>query len=217
MNTLKIILTGATGMVGEGVLLHCLQSSEIAEVLMINRRPFDLKHPKLKELLVKDFNQLGGYIQHLQGYDACFYCAGVSSVGMNEADYTRITYDTTLNFAKVLLEINPQMVFHFVTGSHTKTDGKQMWQRVKGRTEDVLMKLGFRGQYNFRPGFMKPVSGQKNVRWFFKPVIALFPLLLPKQSLTLHEVGQAMINGVTKGYDKQVLEIRDIKVLAKKH
>lgn len=217
MNPLKIILTGATGMVGEGVLLHCLQSAEVAEVLMINRRAFDLKHPKLKELLVKDFNQLGDYADQLKGYDACFYCAGISSIGMSEADYTRITYTTTLNFARVLLGINPQMVFHFVTGTHTNTNGKQMWQRVKGKTEDDLKQLGFRGQYNFRPGFMKPVNGQKNVRWFFKPLIALFTVILSRQSLTLHQVGQAMINGVTKGYNKSVLEISDIKALAKKN
>lgn len=216
MSTLKIILTGATGMVGEGVLMHCLQSSQVKEVLMINRRHYDMSHPKLKELLVKDFNKLDEYADQLKNYDSCFYCAGISSVGMNEADYTRITYDTTLNFAKVLLGINTQMVFHFVSGAHTKTGGKQMWQRVKGKTEDDLMKLGFRGQYNFRPGFMKPVKGQKNVRWFFKPVIAVFPYLLPKQTLTLHQVGEAMINGVTKGYNKQVLEISDIKALAKK-
>ncbi|MGN6490512.1 MAG: NAD-dependent epimerase/dehydratase family protein [Agriterribacter sp.] len=215
MRTLKIILTGATGMVGEGVLLHCLQSNEIEEVLMINRRHYELSHPKLKELLVKDFNNLTEYATQLSGYDGCFYCAGVSSVGMNEADYTRITYNTTLNFAKALLSVNPQMVFHFVTGAHTKTNGKQMWQRVKGKTEDDLMKLGFRGQYNFRPGFMKPVQGQKNVRWFFKPIIAVFPYLFPKQTLTLEQVGQAMINGVTRGYNKQVLEISDIRELAK--
>lgn len=215
MRTLKIILTGATGMVGEGVLLHCLQSNEVEEVLMINRRHYELSHPKLKELLVKDFNNLGEHAAQLSGYDGCFYCAGVSSVGMNEADYTRITYNTTLNFAKALLSVNPQMVFHFVTGAHTKTNGKQMWQRVKGKTEDDLMKLDFRGQYNFRPGFMKPVKGQTNVRWFFKPIIAVFPYLFPKQTLTLHQVGQAMINGVTRGYHKQVLEISDIKELAK--
>lgn len=215
MTKLKVILTGATGMVGEGVLMHCLQSNEITEVLMVNRRHYDLTHPKLRELLVPDFNKLGDFAGSLQGYDACFYCAGVSSVGMNEADYTRITYTTTLNFARVLLSISPGMVFNFVTGSHTKTDGGQMWQRVKGKTEDDLVQLGFRGQYNFRPGFMKPVRGQKNVRWFFKPIIAVFPLLLPKQSLTLHQVGQAMINSVTRGYNKQVLEISNIKELAK--
>lgn len=214
MKQLKVIITGATGMVGEGVLLHCLQSDEIAEVLMINRKPYDLSHPKLRELLVSDFNELADYNSQLSGFDGCFYCAGVSSVGKNEEEYTRITYDTTLNFAKVLYAINPEMVFNFVTGAQTKTDGAQMWQRVKGRTEDALMALGFKGQYNFRPGFMKPVKGQKNVRWFFKPFIAILPLLIPKQSLTLDEVGQAMINTITKGYVKGVLEIKDIKVLA---
>ena len=215
MKKLRVIITGATGMVGEGVLLHCLQSDEVSEVLMINRKSYGISHPKLSELLVADFNRLADYSNKLAGFDACFYCAGVSSVGMNEADYTRITYDTTLNFAKVLLGLNPEMVFNFVSGSLTRTDGKQMWQRVKGRTEDALMALGFKGQYNFRPGFMKPVKGQKNVRWFFKPVIAIFPYLFPKQSLTLNEVGQAMIHTLTKGYDKQVLEIHDIKILAK--
>lgn len=215
MKKLRVIITGATGMVGEGVLLHCLQSDEVSEVLIINRKPCGITHPKLNELLVADFNRLADYSNKLAGFDACFYCAGVSSVGMNEADYTRITYDTTLNFAKVLLELNPGMVFNFVSGTLTKSDGKQMWQRVKGRTEDALMNLGFKGQYNFRPGFMKPVKGQKNVRWFFKPFIAIFPYLFPKQSLTLNEVGQAMIHTITKGYDRQVLEISDIKILAK--
>ncbi|RQO30822.1 epimerase [Taibaiella sp. KBW10] len=215
MKTLKIILTGATGMVGEGVLLHCLARPEIEEVLIINRKHLDIQHPKLKELLLPDFNKLEMLADQLKGYDACFYCAGISSVGMKEEEYNRITYETTLNFATALQKINPQMVFHYVSGAHTDSNGKQMWQRVKGRTEEALMHLGFRGQYNFRPGFMKPVKGQKNVRWFFKPVIALFPLILPKQSLTLHEVGQAMINAVGKGYKSQILEISDIKALAK--
>ena len=214
MRQLKVIITGATGMVGEGVLLHCLQSDEIAEVLIINRKPYDLSHPKLRELLVSDFNKLADYDSQLQGFDACFYCAGVSSIGKNEADYTRITYDTTLNVAKILFTIKPDMVFNFVTGAQTKTGGSQMWQRVKGRTEDALMALGFKGQYNFRPGFMEPVKGQQNVRWFFKPFIFILPILIPKQSLTLNQVGQAMINTITKGYHKQVLEIGDIKELA---
>jgi hypothetical protein len=132
---------------------------------------------------------------------------------MNEADYTRITYDTTLNFAKVLLGLNPEMVFNFVSGSLTRTDGKQMWQRVKGRTEDALMALGFKGQYNFRPGFMKPVKGQKNVRWFFKPFIAIFPYLFPKQSLTLNEVGQAMIHTLRKAMISRCWKFMILKFL----
>jgi len=209
------MITGATGMVGEGVLLHCLQSEMVSEVLMVNRRHYDMQHPKLKELLVKDFNHLAPHAASFAGYDACFFCAGISSVGMNEADYTSITYDTTVSFARVLQQAAPYMVFTYITGAHTDSNGKQMWQKVKGRTEEALMQLGFAGQYNFRPGFMKPVKGQHNVRWFFKPVIALFPLLLPKKSLSLHQVGQAMIHAVTKGYTKQILEIEDIKILAR--
>lgn len=136
---------------------------------------------------------------------------------MNEEDYTKITYDTTLHFAKVLLHLNLEMVFNYVSGAHTdKTEsGKLMWARVKGKTENDLKKLGFKDVYNFRPGFMKPVDGQVNVKWFFKPLIWLFPILLPSKSLTLHEVGRAMINAVQKGYSTSVLEIQDIKNLAK--
>jgi len=215
METIKVIITGATGMVGEGVLLHCLGNAQVSEVLMVNRRHYELTHPKLKELLVKDFNRPGDNRDQLRGYDACFYCAGISSVGMNEADYTEITYDTTLNFARVLLDIQPQMVFNFVTGQATNINGSQMWQRVKGRTEETLRTLGFRGQYNFRPGFMIPVEDQKNVRWFFKPIIWVLPYLIPRQTLTLHQVGQAMIHTVTEGYGKSILEIADIKTLAR--
>ncbi|HRG08326.1 MAG TPA: NAD-dependent epimerase/dehydratase family protein, partial [Cyclobacteriaceae bacterium] len=200
MTNLNVIITGATGMVGEGVLLECLQNPAVAEVLMLNRRSFDLKHPKLKELIVPNFLEIEKYKDQLTGYDACFFCAGISSIGMNEADYTRVTYDTTLAVANVLARVNPNMVFTFVSGAQTKTQGKQMWQRVKGRTEDDLMKLPFRGQYNFRPGVMKAVAGQKNVRWFFKPMISLFAAVAPSQTLTLNEVGRAMIHAATRGY-----------------
>jgi hypothetical protein len=134
---------------------------------------------------------------------------------MSEADYTRITYDTTLSFAQVLLAVNPTMVFNFVSGTLTNTNGSQMWQRVKGRTEDALMKLAFRGQYNFRPGAMSPVTGQKNVKAIYKPIIWFFGVFLPSKILSLNEVGKAMIHTVTRGADKQVLEVKDIKALAK--
>lgn len=213
---IKIILTGATGMVGEGVLLHCLQHKDVSQVLLLSRRHYDVHHPKLTELLLPDFNEVEKIRDKLQGYDACFYCAGVSSVGMTEAAYTRITYDTTLQVAQTLAQLTPQLVFNYVSGSHTDSSeqGKMMWARVKGKTENALMALPLRGQYNFRPGFMKPVAGQKNVKWFFKPVIWVFPHLFPRQSLTLHQVGEAMIKAVTKGYPKQVLEVADIKALA---
>lgn len=214
---IKIILTGATGMVGEGVLLECLENPNISKVLSVSRKPSGKKHAKLKEYLVSDFLNIDVNDENLKGYDACFFCAGISSVGMSEEDYTKITYDTTLHFAKVLLNLNPEMVFNYVSGASTdKTEsGKLMWARVKGKTENDLKKLGFKDAYNFRPGFMKPVEGQVNVKWFFKPLVWLFPIILPSKSLTLHEVGRAMINAVQKGYPTSVLEIQDIKNLAK--
>ena len=213
---MKIIITGATGMVGEGVLLECLENPAVQQVLIVNRRPYDMKHPKLQELLVPDFMKLEQYTDNLKGYDACFYCAGISSVGMNEEKYTYITYNTTMHFATVLAAINPAMVFTFVTGSHTDSSekGKVMWARVKGKTENALIKLSFKGVYNFRPGFMKPFKEQKNVKSLYKPFILIFPLLFPKKSLTLKQVGQAMINAVLKGFPKKILEIEDIKTLS---
>lgn len=216
MNSIKIILTGATGMVGEGVLMECIENQNISEILSVSRKPSGKKHAKLKEYIVSDFLKIDLNDENFKGYDACFFCAGISSMGMNEEDYTKITYDTTLHFAKALLNQNPDMVFNYVSGAHTdKTEsGKLMWARVKGKTENTLKKLGFRAAYNFRPGFMKPVDGQVNVKWFFKPFIWFFPIILPSKSLTLHEVGKAMINAVQKGYPTSVLEIKDIKNLA---
>lgn len=213
---MKVIITGATGMVGEGVLLGCLENPAVKEILIVNRRHYDLQHTKLKELIVGDFTKLEGFEDQLSNYDACFYCAGISSVGMNEEKYNYITYETTMAFAQQLVKWNPNMVFNFVSGAHTDSTekGKMMWARVKGKTENALMKLPFKAQYNFRPGFMKPFKQQKNVKALFKPLIWLFPILLPKISLTLEQVAQAMINTVLKGYPKQVLEISDIKALA---
>lgn len=216
MEPIKIILTGATGMVGEGVLMECLENPNVSEILSVSRKPSGKKHAKLKEYIIPDFLAISLHDETLKGYDACFFCAGISSVGMNEEDYTGITYDTTLHFAQVLLNQNPEMVFNYVSGAGTdRTEsGKMMWARVKGRTENALKKLGFRNEFNFRPGFMKPVQGQINVKWFFKPFIWFFPIFLPSKSLTLHEVGRAMINAVYRGYPTSTLEIRDIKNLA---
>lgn len=216
MDTLKIILTGATGMVGEGVLMECLENPNISEILSVSRKPSGKKHAKLKEYIVSDFLTIDMNDENLKGYDAVFFCAGISSVGMSEEEYMKTTYDITLHFAKVVLNQNPNMVFNYVSGAHTDTteSGKMMWARVKGKTENALKKLGLKAAYNLRPGFMKPVEGQENVKWFFKPFIWLFPIFLPSKSLTLHEVGRAMINAVQKGYPTSTLEIKDIKNLA---
>lgn len=216
MNSIKIILTGATGMVGEGVLIECLENPNISEVLSISRKSSGKKHAKLKEYIVSDFLAMNLHDENLKGYDAVFFCAGISSVGMNEEEYTRITFDMTIHFAKAALSQNPDMVFNYVSGMYTDgtESGKIMWARVKGKTENTIRKLGFRAAYNFRPGFMKPVEGQKNIKWFFKPFIWFFPVIFPSKSLTLHEVGRAMIKTVQKGYPTSTLEIRDIKNLA---
>src|SRR4051794_15855335 len=170
MAGLKVIITGATGMVGEGVLFECLRNVKVSEVLIVNRRHYEVNHPKLKELIVPDFFQLNKYASGLQDYDACFFCAGISSVGMNEDKYTRITYDTTLAFAKVLLAYNSNMVFTYVSGAATDSSerGRSMWARVKGKTENDLAKLGFKAEYNFRPGIMLPFDDQKNWKSIYK-------------------------------------------------
>ncbi|MBB5623327.1 uncharacterized protein YbjT (DUF2867 family) [Pedobacter cryoconitis] len=214
---MKIILTGATGMAGQGVLLECLQNNAITAVLMVNRKHLDIIHPKLKELLVPDFLKIGDYSDALKGYDACFFCAGISSLGMNEEKYTVITYDTTMQFAKTLVAINPAMVFNYITGTSTDSTekSKTMWARVKGKTENDLMKLPFKGQYNFRPGGMSPVKGQKNAKVLYVIIVKIISVFSPESVLSLNELGQAMINAVRYGYPKQVLEISDIKKLAK--
>lgn len=216
MAAIKVIITGATGMVGEGVLFECLQNTGVSEVLIINRRHYDMQHPKLKELLVPDFFRLNEYADKIQGYDACFFCAGVTSVGKKEPEYTMLTYNTTLAFAKALLTINGNMVFTYVSGSHTDSSekGKLMWARVKGRTENDLAKLEFKAEYNFRPGAMLPFDGQKNWKGIYKLIVKAIKLFSSKNVLTMHEVGRAMINCVTIGYAKNVLEISDIKQLA---
>jgi uncharacterized protein YbjT (DUF2867 family) len=216
----KVIITGATGMVGEGVLLECLEHPAIEQVLMVNRRPYSAKHPKLKECLVPDFMNLERFNNQLTGYDACFYCAGVSSAGMSEKEYSHIIYDITTNFARTLASLNPQMILVYVSGSLTDSSekGRVMWARVKGKTENALMRLGFQKVYNFRPGFMRPTPGQHNIKSYYKVIGWMYPflrVLLPNQVSTMSDVGLAMINCVLKGYPKQVLEIRDINSLAR--
>ena len=217
---LKVIITGATGMVGEGVLLACLRHPSLQQVLMVNRRHYNAEDPKLRECIVPDFLALDSLEAEVTGYDACFYCAGVSSRGMSESTYTHITYETTLHFARKLASLNPRMTFVYVSGSLTDSSekGKIMWARVKGKTENALMQCGFSHLYNFRPGFMKPMPGQQNMKSYYRVIGGLYPLLhllLPNQVSTMQDVATAMINSVLKGYPKCILEIKDINALAK--
>jgi hypothetical protein len=216
---LKVILTGATGMVGEGVLLECLAHPAVEEVLLVGRKRYPAEHPKLTQCIVPDFLNLASAVNRLTGYNACFYCAGVSSAGMKEADYSHVTYDLTLHFARTLAGLNPRMTFIYVSGALTDSTekGRVMWARVKGRTENALTRLGFGAVYNFRPGFMKPTPGQRNAKGYYKFIGWLYPVLhalLPNQVSTLQQVALAMIRAALYGYPKTILEIKDLNALA---
>jgi len=216
---MKLILTGATGMVGEGVLLECLENPVVERVLSVSRRACGLTHAKLRELLVPDFRELGAVEAELSNYDACFYCAGISSVGLKEPEYTVITHDTVLAFASTLLRLNPGMTFVHVSGSHTDSteQGKVMWARVKGKAENALMRLPFKGVYNFRPALMKPTPGQKRVKGGYYLVRVLYPLLnLFFPGMTLSDVGRAMIHAAQFGAPKGVLEVADMRQLVQR-
>jgi uncharacterized protein YbjT (DUF2867 family) len=216
--TVKAIITGATGMVGEGVLLECLNHPAVEKILVINRKPGQVSHPKLIEIIHTDLFNLAPIESQLIGYNACFFCLGVSSVGMNKEEYKRITYDLTLYVGQLLEKANPDMTFCYVTGAGTDSSeqGRVAWARVKGATENALMRL-FKQSYMFRPGFMKASPGQKNIKSYYTYIAWLYPIgraLYPAGFCTSQEVGLAMINAVSKGYPKQILEVKDIVTLA---
>jgi len=217
--SIRVIVTGATGMVGEGVVHECLLNQNVESVLIINRKPSGISHPKLKEIVHADFFNLSEIESQFQGYNACFFCLGVSSIGLKEAEYTRLTYSLTMNVAQTLSNINNEMIFCYVSGKSTDSSekGKSMWARVKGKTENDLMKLPFGGVYNFRPGFIKPTPGLNNAHKFYNYINWLYPVgraLWPDGFCTLKEIGLAMIHTVTVGYEKKILEVKDIIALA---
>lgn len=219
-NKIKAIVTGATGMVGEGVLHECLNHPQVEAVLVINRKPCGVSHPKLKEIIHSDFFNLSAIEGQLSGYNACYFCLGVSSVGMKEPEYYRLTYTLTLHAAQTLSRLNPDMTFCYVSGGGTDSSekGSSMWARVKGKTENDLMKLPFKRVFAFRPGYMHPTPGLKNVLPYYKYLSWMYPFFrkfFPKLVSTLAELGQAMINVTLYGYDKSILDVRAIVAVAK--
>jgi hypothetical protein len=195
-----------------------LQRDDVEEVLVIGRRSCGHTHPKLKEIVRTNLYDLTNIEDQLKGYNACYFCLGMSSVGVKEPEFTKVTYDLTMRFAQTLSRLNPGMTFCYVSGRGTNENGKQMWQRVKGKTETDLTKLHFKGVYNFRPGIMKPTKGLKNTLSLYKWMSWLLPvinMISPKSVLTLKQVGNAMINVTLRGYEKNILEIKDILVLSK--
>lgn len=217
----KVLITGSTGMVGKGVLLECLDNPEISDVLVVNRRPVGINHPKLKEVLLPDFFNVRVISRELRGYDACFFCLGVSSAEMKEAKYKTLTYDLTMAFAKTFLAENPESTFCYVSGAGTDSSekGRMMWARIKGKTENDLLGMGFKAAYMFRPGFIEPKRGIKSGTPLYNSLyIILWPLvkifsLFPSISTNSIILGQAMIRILLKGYPKNILESRDINVL----
>jgi len=218
-SSIKVIITGATGMVGEGVLHECLLHPQIDEVLVINRKPCGMQHPKLKEIIHPDFFNLSPIKNQLAGYDACLFCLGVSSVGMKEPEYFKLTYTLTMHVASILSEVNQHMTFCYISGAATDSTekGRMMWARVKGKTENDLQKLPFKKVYNFRPSMLEPTKGLKNTLSLYKYFGWIAPIiryLAPNQISTLKQLGQAMIKTVLNGYQKNTIEVKDIKIIA---
>lgn len=216
----NVIITGTTGMVGEGVLHECLQNPKIDHVLIINRKPSGYNHPKLKEIIHADFFDFSAIENDIIDYNACFFCLGITSVGVSEDEYYKMTYTLTMHVAKTLSRLNEDMTFCYVSGGGTDSTekGRTAWARVKGKTENDLMKLPFEQVFNFRPGFIKPIKGLKYTHKFYKYINWLFPIgraIYPKGFCTLEELGLAMINTLDRKNERRVLEGNDIIAMAK--
>jgi hypothetical protein len=217
---LRVIITGTTGMVGEGALHECLNSELVEDVLIVNRKPLGITHPKLKEVIHTDFFNLTAIEDMLTGYNTCFFCLGISSVGISADEYYKITHALTINWGQVLSKLNHNMTFSYISGAGTDSSeqGRSRWARVKGKTENDLMKLPFERVFGVRPGFIKPTPGLSNAHSFYKYINWMYPIgraLFPGGFCTLKELGQAMINSASKGYSKNIIEGKDIIELAK--
>ena len=222
MNKLRVIITGATGMVGEGVLYKCLENTTVEKVLVIGRKTCGYSNPKLTEIIHSDFFDFSSIKEELKGYNACYFCLGTTAMGKTEAEYTKFTHTLTLNFATLLADLNPDMTFCYISGSGTDSSekGRIMWARVKGKTENDLMKLPFKAMFNFRPGAITPLLPLKPTQTYYKTykylawLFAIMKVLVPAKLITLDALATAMINVSLSSYPQQNIEIKDMKVLA---
>jgi uncharacterized protein YbjT (DUF2867 family) len=219
---MKIILFGATGMVGQGVLRECLLDPEVQQVLSIVRSATGQHHAKLRELVHTDLFDYSTIERELTGYDACFFCLGITSAGMKEQQYHHVTYELTLEAAEAVARLNPGMTFIYVSGAGTDSteSGRTMWARVKGKTENALLNLPFKGAYMFRPGVIEPLHGitskTRSYRVFYalsKPLLPLFRSIFPQYVTTTEQMGRAMLQVAKRGYPTPILESRDINTL----
>jgi uncharacterized protein YbjT (DUF2867 family) len=220
----KILLFGATGMIGQGVLRECLRDPDVRLVQTVGRTATSVQNPKLKEIVQPDLFQYAAIEQQLSGFDACFFCLGVASAGMKAADYYHLTYELTLAAAETLARLNSHVTFIYVSGSGTDSSerGRMRWARVKGKTENALLHLPFKAAYMFRPGFIQPLHGIQSrtplYRFFYTltgPVLPLLRRMLPNQILTTEQLGLAMLVAAKRGAPKPLLEARDIRALAR--
>lgn len=216
---MKVLLSGATGMVGQGVLRECLRDPDVDRVVTLGRSATGVVHAKLREIVHRDMFDYASIESELAGFDACFFCLGVSSFRMSEADYTRLTYDLTMAAARTLARLNPQMTFVYVTGagSDSTENGRSMWARVKGRTENALLRLPFKAAYMFRPGAIVPMHGVRSKTALYqsaysitRPVLPLLQRLFPNAIVTTEQVGRAMLAVAKRGAPSPILESRDI-------
>jgi uncharacterized protein YbjT (DUF2867 family) len=219
---MKVLLFGATGMIGQGVLRECLLDPDVESVVTLGRTKTGQPHAKLREIEHKDLMDYTAIADQLTGFDACFFCLGVSSAGMDEASYTRITYDVTLAAAEALAKQSPGMTFVYVSGQSTDGTerGRTMWARVKGKTENALLRLPFKAAYMFRPGFIQPLHGIRSKTGVYRvmytligPLIPLLKAAFPKAVLTTEQIGLAMLVVAKRGAPKKVLEPGDIAAL----
>jgi uncharacterized protein YbjT (DUF2867 family) len=216
---MNVVIFGASGMVGQGVLLECLRDTGLQRVLVIGRSPVEQKHTKLREVLVKDLFDIASYASELTGLDACFFCLGISSAGMSEAAYRHLTYDLTMVIAQELAARNAALCFIFVSGASTDSteQGRTMWARVKGATENALLRLPFRSAFMFRPGVIQPLDGIRSKTRAYRlgyvvmaPVLPLLRRAFPNSVLTTREIGRAMLAVARDGWPRPVLEAKDI-------
>jgi uncharacterized protein YbjT (DUF2867 family) len=219
--SINVIITGATGMVGEGVLHECINDPRIAAITLINRTSTGLVHPKVKEILLPNLFEFTGNEPGLTGADACFYCLGTTSIGKSEDDYSKLTYDLTLKIARPLLKLNPGITFCYVSakGADNSEKGKTMWARVKGRTENDLAKMGFKQCFTFRPFMLTPTRGLRNTHGFYRYISWLFPLgrlVYPEAFCRLKELALAMIQVACNGYDMKIITPTTMAKLAVK-
>ena len=220
---MNVLLFGATGMVGQGVLRECLLDPGVQLVQAVGRTATGLQHPKLREIERQDLSHYEAIEPNLAGFDACFFCLGVSSSGMKEEDYKRVTYGVTVAAAEVLCRLNPQMTFIYVSGAGTDSSeqGRIMWARIKGKVENALLRMSFKAAYMFRPGFIEPLYGTRSktaaYRVFYmltRPLLPVVRLAFPNFVLTTQQIGRAMLNVTRRGYPKRILESKDIRAAA---